>query len=599
MLHLIFIALSSWSLPSVRGDVAAQYKVGDIVPVSMNTVGPYRNPNEKYPFFQKVPFCAPTEGKKVEEGTGSVFMGDRAILSDYKLPFRQNMGEDQVVCSLTLDQNAIKKYREIIEENFMFEFFVDHNLLVTGFLGKEEVVGHGDDEQKMYFLFTHWMFHCEFNGNYVISCRITTDLDKQQEVSFGEDLPLKFTYSVQWEEVEVSVHDRLMYHVRRLVRSQPLEVHWLSTLNSFILVILVTAFVALVFTTILRQDCARYHELIVMTRDDLDDVGDPGWKQLQRDVFRAPPHSLWFCAFIGTGTQLLVLAVSVLLLSLIGLFYPGNRGSIVSSIIFVYCFTAGIAGHVAATLYREWGGTKWATLSMATASLFTVPFLVIFLTVNGIAWHYQSSMALPAGTIMSILALWMVVTLPLTVYAARRVFVVDGGDGAGRGHLAKYEVAKVPREIPSLPWWRSGYFQCALSGVLPFTAIYIELHFLFMAVFGHQVYTLFGILSLAFVMLLIVTCAVTIGLTYFQLQSEDWRWSWTSVFTAGSTGIYIFLYSVFYYRFRSYMTGILQAAIFFGYTAVVSYSFVLMLGATGWWATYLFLKQIYGAIKSE
>ena len=57
-----------------------------------------------------------------------------------------------------------------------------------------------------------------------------------------------------------------------------------------------------------------------------------------------------------------------------------------------------------------------------------------------------------------------------------------------------------------------------------------------MAIFGHQVYTLFGILSLAFIMLLIVTCAVTIGLTYFQLQSEDWRWWWTSLFTAGSTG---------------------------------------------------------------
>jgi len=240
--------------------------------------------------------------------------------------------------------------------------------------------------------------------------------------------------------------------------------------------------------------------------------------------------------------------------------------------------------------------------SMATASLFTVPFLSIFLSVNGIAWHYQSSMALPIWTILSILGLWMAVTLPLTVYAARRVFVgdIDGAASSSGLSISKmYEVSKVPREIPTLPWYRSAYFQIAVSGVLPFTAIYIELHFLFMAIFGHQVYTLFGILSLAFVMLLIVTCAVTIGLTYFQLQSEDWRWCWTSAFTAGSTGCYIFLYSLFYYRYRSYMTGILQAAIFFGYTAVVSYSFLLMLGATGWWATYLFLKQIYGAIKSE
>lgn len=389
-----------------------------------------------------------------------------------------------------------------------------------------------------------------------------------------------------------------MYHVRRLVRSQPLEVHWLSTLNSFILVILVTAFVTLVFTTILRQDCARYHELVIMTRDDLEDVSDPGWKQLKRDVFRSPKNILLFSSIIGTGTQLLVLMISLLLLSLIGLFYPGNRGSIISSIIFVYCFTSGIAGHVSCTLYKKFGGKKWATLSILTACLFSVPFFIIFLFVNSIAWYYKSSIALPFITIISIFSLWLIVTLPLTIYASRRVFkntITSNEDNDSTSP----EISKVPREIPKLPWYRSSYLQILLSGILPFTAIYIELHFLFMAIFGHQVYTLFGILSLAFIMLLIVTCAVTIGLTYFQLQSEDWRWWWTSLFTAGSTGIYIFAYSIFYYIYRSYMTGILQAAIFFGYISIVSYSFLLMLGATGWWSTYLFLKQIYGAIKSE
>ena len=163
-LCLFFIC--SWTT-IVRSDVARQYNVGDLVPVSINTVGPYRNPNEKYSFFSKVPFCEPEGGHKLVEG--SVFMGDRAISSDYKLPFKKNMGEGQVVCEMTLDQNAIKKYREIIHENYMFEFFVDHKLLVTGFLGKEEVVGEGDDEQKYYFLFTHWTFHCEHNGNYVRS----------------------------------------------------------------------------------------------------------------------------------------------------------------------------------------------------------------------------------------------------------------------------------------------------------------------------------------------------------------------------------------------------------------------------------------------
>jgi len=59
---------------------------------------------------------------------------------------------------------------------------------------------------------------------------------------------------------------------------------------------------------------------------------------------------------------------------LIGLFYPGNRGAITSAIIFVYCFTAGIAGHVSGTLYRQLGGNKWASNAILTACLFPVPF---------------------------------------------------------------------------------------------------------------------------------------------------------------------------------------------------------------------------------
>ena len=40
-----------------------------------------------------------------------------------------------------------------------------------------------------------------------------------------------------------------------------------------------------------------------------------------------------------------------------------------------------------------------------------------------------------------------------------------------------------------------------------------------------------------------------------QLSSEDYRWWWRSVFSAGSTGIFVFLYSCFYYLRRSNMSG--------------------------------------------
>jgi transmembrane 9 superfamily protein 3 len=52
---------------------------------------------------------------------------------------------------------------------------------------------------------------------------------------------------------------------------------------------------------------------------------------------------------------------------------------------------------------------------------------------------------------------------------------------------------------------------------------------------------------LVYVILMAVTCCVTIVATYFQLNSEDFRWPWTAFVAAGSTAVYVFAYSVYYF----------------------------------------------------
>lgn len=62
-----------------------------------------------------------------------------------------------------------------------------------------------------------------------------------------------------------------------------------------------------------------------------------------------------------------------------------------------------------------------------------------------------------------------------------------------------------------------------MAGFLPFSAIYIELHYIFAAIWGHKIYTLFGILFIAFCLLVFVTSFITVALLYFQLAKEDHR----------------------------------------------------------------------------
>jgi hypothetical protein len=65
------------------------------------------------------------------------------------------------------------------------------------------------------------------------------------------------------------------------------------------------------------------------------------------------------------------------------------------------------------------------------------------------------------------------------------------------------------------------------------SAIYIELYYVYAAVWGHYAYTLYGILFLVFVILVIVTACITIALTYFQLSMEDHEWWWRSFISGG------------------------------------------------------------------
>ncbi|CAL9758931.1 unnamed protein product [Musa acuminata subsp. burmannicoides] len=139
----------------------------------------------------------------------------------------------------------------------------------------------------------------------------------------------------------------------------------------------------------------------------------------------------------------------------------------------------------------------------------------------------------------------------------------------------------------------------AMAGFLPFSAIYVELYYIFASVWGHKIYTIYSILFIVFIILIIVTAFITVALTYFQLAAEDHGWWWRSVLCGGSTGVFIFFYCIYYYHARSDMSGFMQTSFFFGYMTCICYGFFLMLGTVGFRASLLFVRHIYRSIKCE
>ena len=64
---------------------------------------------------------------------------------------------------------------------------------------------------------------------------------------------------------------------------------------------------------------------------------------------------------------------------------------------------------------------------------------------------------------------------------------------------------------------------------------------------AHQIYYMFWFLFIVF-LILVITCAeTTILLCYFHLCSEDYHWWWRAYLSSGSTALYFFLYSIYFY----------------------------------------------------
>jgi hypothetical protein len=80
-----------------------------------------------------------------------------------------------------------------------------------------------------------------------------TDVDEPTKVTFS--------YSVEWIPEELEWRDRMTRYSDSRFLPSSFEIHWLSIINSFVLVLLLTAFLTIILMRVLKNDFSRYMEL--------------------------------------------------------------------------------------------------------------------------------------------------------------------------------------------------------------------------------------------------------------------------------------------------------------------------------------------------
>ncbi|KAF2556033.1 hypothetical protein F2Q68_00013204 [Brassica cretica] len=370
-------------------------------------------------------------------------------------------------------------------------------------------------------------------------------------------------------------------------------IHWFSIFNSFMMVIFLTGLVSMILMRTLRNDYAKY----AREDDDLEslerDVNEEsGWKLVHGDVFRPPFSLVLLSAVVGTGAQLALLILLVILMAIVGTLYVG-RGAIVTTFIVCYALTSFVSGYVSGGMYSRSGGKHWIKCMVLTASLF--PFLCfgIGFILNTIAIFYGSLAAIPFGTMVVVFVIWGFISFPLALLGT-----VVGRNWSGAPNNP-CRVKTIPRPIPEKKWYLTPSVVSLMGGLLPFGSIFIEMYFVFTSFWNYKVYYVYGFMLLVFVILVIVTVCVTIVGTYFLLNAENYHWQWTSFFSAASTAVYVYLYSIYYYYVKTKMSGFFQTSFYFGYTMMFCLGLGILCGAVGFLGSNLFVRRIYRNIKCD
>lgn len=639
MLALILLAYSALAF-YLPGVAPQDFNLHDQLPIYVNKLD---SSETQLPFeYYYLNFCTPDHIKPRSENLGQVLSGDRMESSSYQVLMQKD--EDCVLlCRRKSSRVQIDNFKWMIDNNYQASWVADNlpaALRIYNNFGEVQSIyqdgfpigfKHLDD----YYVYNHahiiirvhpnsdsltwrvvgFLVHpisiahnstsdlaCEdlgfkiylenmrknsaaevvLAGEYEVSRQILDGFPPQW---LAKEVPVVYSYSVTFEESDTAWANRWDVY---LYSGSEGEVHWISIINSFAMVLFLTGMVAHILTRTLRRDIDYYNDHL-----EPETIEETGWKQVRGDVFRTPPYSGLFSVLSGSGVQLVGMAFITLFFAALGFLSPAYRGGLLTTMMLLYVFMGVFAGYTSARLYKMFGGLHWKRNALATALAFPGLCFAVLFFVNLFIRGEESSGAVPFVTLLAVLLLWFGISLPLVFLGALIGYRKPVLENPCR-------VNRIPKPLTVAPGTQKLRSIFIMAGCLPFGCMFIELNYLMKSMWHHSLfYYLFGFLLLCFIVLIVTSAEVSILLSYILLCREDYRWWWHSFAVSATSGIYLAGYACIYFLTELTLTRLSSVVLYFGYMFLASVTYSVVTGTIGFLATFVFVRTIYGAIKVE
>lgn len=357
---VLLLAPSRSSAFYLPGVAPYSYKTGEVVPLYVNHLTPADSEADRkvrsvfsYDYYHPpFHFCQPDGGPKSRpESLGSILFGDRIMTS----PFVLHMGQDEKCKALCKPQVFDANDAKFVNSRIWLGYNL--NWLIDGLPAAQKLIDpdsndtfyspgfalgyilHDEHENKKTPIFNNHYdilvdYHQASNDGFrVVGVLVEPmsmsgskyiEADKAECGSTSSPVILSesgstevtFTYSVYWQSSTTPFATRW----DKYLHVYDPKIHWLSLVNSAVIVLFLLGMVSTVLVRTLRKDIARYNRLDQLALDDLSGTSavddgvqeDSGWKLVHGDVFRPPRYPLPLSVMIGNGAQLFMMTGSTI-----------------------------------------------------------------------------------------------------------------------------------------------------------------------------------------------------------------------------------------------------------------------------------------------
>mmetsp|Transcript_40655 Transcript_40655/g.85117 ORF Transcript_40655/g.85117 Transcript_40655/m.85117 type:complete len:656 (-) Transcript_40655:385-2352(-) len=629
-------------VPGVR---PYEFEQGEEVPMKVNSLTSIHTQLPKD--YYRLPFCRPTGGPKMaSENLGEFLTGNKIQNSPYSINMLREV-YCQVLCQVTLTKLEAHTLATHIKYGYHNNWIIDNlpgaSVGITG-SGQQQThyaggfpIGFITKDTKEVYVYNHvnimLEYHNpdgkdghrvvgfavepmsiahEYSGGYewdgessegftkpLSTCKANEHMNldsKGTYYSFQKVEPeqsIIYTYDVTWKYSETAWASRWDVYLSE-DHMVPAQVHWYSITNSILVVLFLSLLVVSILVRSLRRDIAGYNAMEALTDEEKEEeLDESGWKLVHADVFRPPAkYPMAFCIMVGTGAQIGLCAFFTICCSAVGFLSPARRGSLMTATLIFYMLCGCLAGYVSSRLYKSFRGRQWQMCTLATATAFPGLCFMIFIFFNTILAFFRSTASVPFLDLVIVAAMWCCVSIPLVFLGAYFGYKEESME-------FPTVTSTIARAVPEPSFFMKPLVGISMAGMVPFAAAYVELFFIMTSLWMDQFYYVFGFTLIVY-LILIVTCAeVTVLLCYYQLCAENHRWWWFSFFASGSTAMYMFLYSFFWFGSLEASKMLITYMLYFGYMFLICTAMFLVTGSVGALTSLWFIRKIFGTIKVD